>query len=499
VGTDPLFFVYLGSSVLTFLLAGLTYLLVDRFSRRWIFFLSFEGFAAVILALWWLLGHSAAAWPVFAARILSDVFFVLALLEFWLLTGDYFTNLEGRWRFPLFVAAGGLGYMLGSVLLEAYAQRFEALNFFLLWGGILGVLPVLLLFLFKPASLSPAPPDISAAEAEPKSSDETPASAVPLLKTLLLFWLAFTFLSCGVDYFFNTAALNFIPDENQLAAFFGKVAFFSLLAVLFFQLFIAPRLAMAFSVDRSLLLFCFLLLLGCALVAWDPSLAGVAVSEGLVIYFLDSKAVALLQPVENLFPDRFRGRAKVALDGFAPSSGDLLLLATAFGLSWTVGLDALAYVLVGGAALFLSFPLLFRRTYLRYLTDCLRARDPKLVLDAVQALGEKDKTPATDALLQLLETSSDIYLKRNILITLGRMRSPAALPAVIRHFSIPNEALQLAVIQALGHYRNFPGLFALYELMKSQDNVSFQVRMSATLLMTRLVGKRMIPLLKEAL
>jgi HEAT repeat protein len=121
------------------------------------------------------------------------------------------------------------------------------------------------------------------------------------------------------------------------------------------------------------------------------------------------------------------------------------------------------------------------------------------VLNGIQALRERDHRIASEELLKLLEATDTMAVKRNIVISLGRMRAQNALPQVIETFSIHEESLQLAVLESLSLYRSYESLFALYEFMRSQENVSFQVRMNATYLMTRLVGKRMIPLLKEAL
>lgn len=494
VGTEPLFYVYLGASVLTVLLAAAFYYGVETRSRHWIFLLSFMTFSSAVFFLWALLGHRPELlWPVFAARILSDVFFVLALLQFWLLAAERFTHLEARRRFPLFVAAGGLGYMAGGWLLNEFSGPMQALDFFLIWGGILGAAPVFLPLLPRQETPPPSRP-----ESEADGEAET-ASALRLLKTLFFFCFAFTFFLYGVDYLFNTVALQSLSDENRLAAFYGRVAFFSLLGVLLFQALMAGPLSKILSVDRSMLVLCIALFAGIALLAWHPTLATAAFAEGLLLYFLDSKAVGLLQPVGNLFPERIRGRARVLLDGFAPPSGDLVLLLVATALAATVGAFRLAYVLVVGSLAFLIFPWVFRRRYLDYLLDCLNSSDPTLVLNAVQALGEPDKKSAAPALIQLLESSGDLLLRRNLILSLGRMRSEAALPRLIAQFSQPHEALQLAVVEALGYFRNYPALFALYELMKSQDNVSFQVRMSATRLMTGIVGRKMMPLLRDAL
>ena len=168
-------------------------------------------------------------------------------------------------------------------------------------------------------------------------------------------------------------------------------------------------------------------------------------------------------------------------------------------LAASAGLFNLPYVLLACAVAFLFFPGIFRRRYLQYLLDCAQSPDPGLAYNAVQALGAGDAAPAGDALLRLLESTEDLALRRELVLSLGRMRFEPALPKLVEQFSLPLESLQLAVVEALGYFRNYPALFALYEFMRSQDNVSFQVRMSATRLMTQIVGRRMIPLLKEAL
>jgi HEAT repeat protein len=149
--------------------------------------------------------------------------------------------------------------------------------------------------------------------------------------------------------------------------------------------------------------------------------------------------------------------------------------------------------------LFLLYPWLFRRAYRKFLRECLNSSDESLVLNAVQALGERDEAELAPELIALLDRSEGLNLKRNIILSLGRMRSKAALPRLIQQFHQAQESLQLAVVEALGNYRDYPGLLALYELMKSQENVSFQVRMSATRLLASIVGSRMLPLLTESL
>lgn len=500
VGTQPLFYVYLGSSILTFLLAGLLYLLVDRFTRLQVFFASFEILAACIFGFWFYLRTEPSGVAFyFGARVSFYAIFILTYLEFWLIASDYFTNFEAKVRYPYFVAASVAGIMAGSLLIQKYAAQFKAVNFFLLWCLLLALAPFLLLSIRKGASPGSPSAKKSTRVSSSPAKPALPKTTSRLLKLLLLFWLAYTFFGYGVDYFFNSAALKAITDENLLAAFFGKVAFWSLSVVFIYQLFFAVRLSLFLSVERSVIIVAVLLCLGVAIVQFSPSLLGIAFAEGLIFFFLDFTATALLQPVTNIFSEELRGRIKVLIDGFGRPAGTLTLLLVAVGVSWKLGLDKMIYFILGGAVIFLVYPFVFKKTYFRYLLDCLQSEEPQLVLNAIQALGDRDKKKATPALLKLLDQSEDRIVQRNIILSLGRMQSPVGLPKVIEAFAIPQESVQLAVLESLSLYKNYESLFALYEMIKSQDNVSFLVRANATRLLTRLVGKRMIPLLVTAL
>ena len=500
VGTDPLFYVYLGSSILTFLMAGLLYFLVDRLTRLQVFFFSFEILAACIFGFWFYLRTEPSGVALYyGARVFFYAIFILTYLEFWLVASDYFTNFEAKVRYPYFVAASVAGIMAGSLLIQEYAARLKAVNFFLLWSVLLALAPFFLLSIRKGTRVaSPSAKDPIEASGD-TAKPALPKTTSALIKLLLLFWLAYTLFGYGVDYFFNSAALKAISDENLLAAFFGKVAFWSLSVVFIYQLFFAARVALFLSVERSVIIVVALLFLGVAIVKFSPSLLGIAVAEGLIFFFMDFTATALLQPVTNVFSDELRGRVKVLIDGFGRPAGTLTLLLVAVGVSWKWGMDKMIYFVLGGAAIFLLYPIFFKRTYFQYLLDCLESDDPQLVLNAIQALGDRDKKKATPALLKLLDQTKDREVQRNIILSLGRMQSPAALPKVIEAFTIPEETVQLAVLEALSLYKSYESLFALYEMIKSPDNVSFQVRAEATRLLTRLVGKRMIPLLVTAL
>jgi HEAT repeat protein len=148
---------------------------------------------------------------------------------------------------------------------------------------------------------------------------------------------------------------------------------------------------------------------------------------------------------------------------------------------------------------FLLYPFLFKKVYLRYLLNCLNNPDLQLVANAIQALGEKNKKKAARPLLELLRQSKEVFLKRTIVLSLGQMQSRMAYKEIISLFSVRNESLQLSVLNALSHYKNYESMFLMLRLMRSKKGVTFRVRSNAGRILTKLMGKKMVPFLMESL
>jgi len=490
VGADALFWVYFGSSVLSLVFVGIFYSLIGRWRLHTVFNASFILLACGILAFAHFLGQgNPPPWAFYAARIYFFSAFMLTNLELWALAGIFFTAFEAKRRFPIFVATNVAGMMWGGYLLDRFAAEWGVLVFFLLWGGSLLLSPVLVLGLGKKSRVQSTPKPIAAA------SPPRPPSTTRLAILLLLFWLTYTYLSYGVDYFFNRSAFQALGGENQLAAFFGKVGFFSLAVVLVYQLFLASFFQSFLRLDQAVGLIALLFFLGILSLPFAPSLPVLTFAEGLFYYFLDFAAVTLLLQVIHAFPSDLKGKVLTTAEGVGRPLGNMLLLALALLLNQG---QSLLNCLLGGACLFLLYPVAFKKTYFRYLLECLDSGDPDLALDGILALGELRKKEAYPPLAALLAKTEEPAMQREIVLAFGKIRSPEALPQVIALFSQSNESIQLAVLESLALYKNYESLFALYGLSKSQDNVSFQVRMNATWLLTRLLGKKMLPLLFES-
>jgi HEAT repeat protein len=500
-GTQPLFYIYIGSSCFSLALAALFYFLSGRFSRKILFVFSLlgEGF---LLVLFWALIHSRPEllWPYYLLRIFLYGVFVLSTLQFWILASDFFNHFEAQRWFPYLVAAGVLGDLIGGLLASTFAEAWGSENLVLVWAWALILSPLLALPLRNPKAksyASPPPDNVQSEEARQHSVSYSHPRT--LTSALLLFWLVYSFFAYGVDYLYNTRAVATLGKADELSAFFGKVTLFASAAVLFYQLFLAARVTQRWGMDRVVFAIPVILLAGAGSLYFFPGLIPAAIAEAMIYFFVEFAAVALFQPVFNLYSPAVRGKVKILTEGVGRPFGILILLI--LGLLGPLLFPGflIEEILLLSAIAFLAFPWFFRRTYRRYLRALLHAPEIQLVSNAVQALGEPNKKEMAPDLCRLLDESVSLDLKKTIVLSLGRIRSLSAFDDIVRIFAVKDEGLQIAVLESLSSYRNYESILTLFRLLKSEKNVSFQVRMNATRLLTKLVGKKMIPFLLENL
>jgi HEAT repeat protein len=503
-GPQFLFYVYIFGALLSLALAGLFFLGVHWFEWSKLLSVGLFFLGLSFLGAWWWLRRSEGNREFFI--LLSsglEAGYAFSVMAFWSLASRCFEGFEAKRRYPILIAAGIFGEMVGSLGLSRGVYFFGAANFLLVWAVVLILWPAFLHFslkAFKTSSALPAP-NLSRPinPTEPLAEEGLRHSTNRLIFVLFVFWFLFSFFSFSIDYLFSFEVVKNFTSEIHIASYFGQVAFFANLAVLFYQIFLTAPLQMRFGIDRNIFLIPFLTCLGGLILFFSSSLFAYSMVQALVHYLVDYVASGLLHPVLNVLPERRRVISETISEGIGrPAVGILLLLLFSFGV-FSGAPQRLRECFIIGSFLFVLFPFLFHRVYLGHLMRCLQSNDLHLVGSAIQALGERDKAPAVPQLLEMLAEAKDIQLKSSIVLTLGQIRSPMAFKQIIALFSLRNERIQLAVVESLARFKSYQSIFALYRLLMSKHNVSFYVRINAMHLLARLVGKGMIPFLLENL
>jgi len=503
VGTSSLFYVYLGSAFFAILTAAFAFFSTKTTSAKTIQF-SFVFSGLLIVGSWGLLGlENTPAWIYIGVRCLAYAIVIKTSLNFWQLAGRYFTNLEARQYFPHIVAAEIIGIMVGGLFTEIAAPFLHTVNLILIWGITLMFAPRFLLSNTKEPTLrveAEATHQHNPGVDGPPSTTHASLPTLSMLVTLLfVYWFAHSFFSYGIDYIFNGIAVEAIPEEDKLTAFFGRVTLISSVAVLIYQVFISPRMIVKYGVTFIVWTIPIFLALSCALYTFFPSLLTASIAYGVIYFFVESLALAGLNTLMTVFPEDRLDRIRAVTEGLGRPVGILLLVIIGFLYALRPSVEQITLILLVTATLFLLYPIIFQKTYIRYLLDCLCSHDHKLMLNAIQALGERNKHQAVDPLLSLLKETKTVEVKKTILLSLGRIQSRKALQDIVEIFRTSNWGVQGEVVRALSDYGNYESMFVLLKLIKHTEGVPIETRLNAGMLLTKLLGKRMLPYLMDML
>lgn len=464
-GPSLLFHAYLCQGVLTVLLSAIFYFLADRLRKDVFPSVWFSLLGVLVLGSWALLQWGPdRAGLVLGVRSLFDAVVIASSLGFWLMVGDRFSPQGAKKHYSGLMAAYILGDMAGGLLLERTAAVVHGSNFIMLWGMLLAAAPLVFRGIFRggPATGLPAP--VEPAEAAPQLSRGKTGVFNPLALVLFAFWMIYSFFSDATDYLFNAAASSRWPGEDALAAYFGKVALFANAGILGYHLLLSKHVLQRFGVDLTAALIPVLIAAAWALAYAHPSLATLSLAQGLVYFFLDYFAIAHLHIPLTVFSRSSRGRVKAFTEGFGRACGFILLFGVAGFFSFRPEFAELGRIVFLGALAFLAFPAVFRSVYLNHLLKALRAKDRRVVLNAVAGLGERGKARAVPFLVVLYRRSRSRRLKRAIVRCFGRMRSPAGMQAVLSDLDGCDRPLRATILQvcrewegsaslSVGHWR----------------------------------------------
>lgn len=496
VGTFSLFYIYFASSLIAL---GLSYIfskIIDKYSRKIIFYGSFFTLGALVLIGWTLI-HFFPEWKAlyFAVRIYSYAVLVLTGLEFWVLASLTFTHADSKKVFSQMVVATIMGEMAGG-LFTAFASGWLGTETLLLvWGLSLCLIPFFFVrFSFPRPETSGFSTGIVWGEVQAPGTGFRSRSffSSRLIQLIFLFWIGYSFICYGSDYVFNSFAAERIHGEDALTSFFGKVSAAASLIVLSYHLLIGPRLTERLGPTQNFILFACLMTLPWLLFLIHPSLITIAIIDGIIFYFSDHFATGIHSTILTVFPERVKGRIRVLTEGFGRPLGTVLLFTIAAFFAFKVSVGQMQFWMLGAAALFFIFPLVFRKPYGRHLLNCLHSRDSSLVLNSVQALCESPQNEAITPLSSILKESKSFELRRSVVAALEHIRNPDAMRHVLPILADPKDSLHASAIEGLRHSPEFQGIYTLIGLLKNDQEKSPGMMAKSFRVLKDLLGKEVI-------
>jgi HEAT repeat protein len=318
------------------------------------------------------------------------VLWIVQGMSSWAIAGAVSDTRQAKRLFPLFGAGLIAGGAMGGFATGPLASWLGPENLLLVWA-----VSLLLAALLARNIVRSAVPLVTGRRrraSRPRRGEQLTTGLRELQSSGLLRWMSISMILFSILYFtlpllFATAATERFPEANDLAGFLGLMFGASSAAALLVALTGANRVITKLGLPAAVLSLAALYLAGFAVLAIQPSFAGLVVFRFAQLVWFGSVWTTAWQALFNVVPEERRAQVRTSMDGGPLQagvmiSGVLLLLADR-------ALDPRHLYVVGasvaGAAVGAMW--MARRAYGRALIDALRAGNPDVFRPDREAFG----------------------------------------------------------------------------------------------------------------
>lgn len=197
----------------------------------------------------------------------------------------------------------------------------------------------------------------------------------------------------------------------------------------------------------------------------------------------------------NSLDSKMRIALKSLFEGlFVP----VCICATGFGLMAFpahAALGTLNFVLLVLAVCGVVLAIFFKREYIKFHINRLASESRELVIKSIQALGENKNYLAVSPLMDLLTQAESKIVKKNVILSFGRIRINSLLEILFKEATNEQEELQVAAFESLSRYNSFLVQRFLIDLIHGKTCRSLSARVSLLKILYHSLGNAMVPVL----
>ena len=364
------------------------------------------------LLFWWLSMRVSASWLFPVIYVWVGMFGVLAPAQVWTLANYVFTTRAAKRVFGLVGSGAIAGWIVGGLFTERLAEQIGTENMLLGVAGALAISAVLVALIWRERPPGISEPELEAGRSGGLRDSLALVRSSPYLGAIAALILVSSFVTTIAGWQFKAIAKAYIPETDQLTAFFGMFNFAAGIVSLAVQLLLTSRLLRKFGIGFGLFVVPCLLALGTIGLVITGGLAAAVLLKGsdqVLRYSIDKATVELLYlpvPATETF------RAKSFIDTVVWRLGDglagafVLLFAGVLGFS-AVQIGWVNLLLIGG---WMAAAYVARRRYVQNLTDGIlnyrldseRAANPVLDATSVEIVARRLSSPDTADVLYAL-------------------------------------------------------------------------------------------------
>ena len=374
----------------------------------------------------------------------------------WGLAGSLLDARQSKRLFPLFIAGGLAGSMLGSFSMPLLIKAFSAEAMLVGWGLALGITAWLCYTLIQQnrhslevqTSISDKQNGIAGLTEEIKIGYRY------VRASSLLRWSAFASLLFSVLWFalllpFSRLSNSQFPDADQLASFFGLFQGAWTAAALLASLLLTSRLFNRIGVINTLVIYPFIYLVGFAFLAVYPSFALIVIVRFMQISYGQSLAETAWQASFNAIPSERRDQARAFINAVPGQAGIVLS-----GLILVIGEQTLRPQQLFGVGLVMAglcawVLLRSKQAYVQALKEALISGQSLVFFDEEEPFGGFKNDPAALAVLTAGLADPDPGQRRLSAEIMGNLPAGLVAEELYAHLDDPEPEVRLACLVAL--------------------------------------------------
>lgn len=428
-------------------------------------------------------------------QIFSTLFSLISIILYWNLINSYFYVFESKLFFSYFIISEEIGAITSDVLINKIFYSFSIAQCFLVNIFLLVVLLWFHFYIFKVKVINS---DEGELETEKEISNVKENNSIlrnkSLFNLVLLYVVViylFHFVSAIITYQFNYVSGSTYGNTEDLNKFFSEFQFFSSLLII----------ATSYSLNRffftkSKIIFQHLIYDVCLLVLLyfmnvSYTFYVIAAVEMMKVILEHSLFQTSYEHFTSSFNEKVSDKIRNYTEGFfipviiVVSGLFMSLFPSKYGFYY-LNFYLLFCILI---VIFLSY--LIKNYYYKYHQQSVVSNLSNV--RSIQALGEKNNLNALKVLMDNYEKTQDRFLKKNIVILIGKITSEKSIDYIFSILNNGDEFLQSAAVEAFFNYKSFKVEYLLVEFVLGEKNKSLYVRHKVISFINKLYKNAIIP------
>ncbi|MGY3804039.1 hypothetical protein ACWNT8_08265 [Pigmentibacter ruber] len=407
-------------------------------------------------------------------QIFGNLFSLISIILYWNLINSYFYVFESKLFFSYFIISEEFGAITSDILINKVFYSLSLFQYFLLDIFIISILFLSYLYVFRIKKINN---DDTNEENQVTDNDEKILKNKHLFNLVFLYIVViclFHFITAFITYQFNVAAGIRFGNTEDLNKFFSEFQLFSSIMII-----LSSYLLSRFLFTKSKIIIQHIIY-GCCLLSLvylmnleytfyiiaAVELVKVVLEHSLFQtsyeHFTSSFTEVVSEKIRN-YTEGFFVPMIIVVSGFCMN-----LFPTKFSFYY-LNFNLLICISI---VIFLAF--LIKKYY--YIYHLNIAKNKISNIRSVQALGEKNNIKALEILQSNYNKTDDKFIKKNIVISIGKINSEKSIDYIFSVLSSGDEFLQAAAVDALFEYKSYKVDYLLVQFIIGQQNKSLYIR-----------------------